>query len=90
MKKLILSLIYIIANCYYLFAQPTIQWQKIFGGTNLENAFSVQQTSDGGCIIAGSSSSEDGDVTGNHGTDDYWIIKLNSLGILEWQKSYGR
>ena len=43
----------------------------------------------GGYIIAGSSDSVDGDVGGNHGDFDYWVVKLDSNGILEWQKSYG-
>ncbi|MDR2352832.1 MAG: T9SS C-terminal target domain-containing protein [Deltaproteobacteria bacterium] len=67
----------------------TLQWQKIFGGRLSEYASSIQRTSDGGYIIAGYSDSNDGDVTGNHGKDDYWIVKLDSLGNLQWQKSLG-
>jgi hypothetical protein len=66
-----------------------IEWQKCLGGTHRDIAKSIQQTIDGGYIIAGSSGSNDGDVTGNHGGDDYWIVKLNSSGLIEWQKSLG-
>ncbi len=66
-----------------------IQWQKALGGSGWEEAWSVQQTTDGGFIIAGRSGSTDGDVTGFHGYLDYWVVKLNSLGELEWQKSLG-
>ena len=68
---------------------PSIQWQKSLGGSSYDLAKSIQQTSDGGYIIAGESDSTNGDVTGNHGTSDFWIVKLNALGIIEWQKSLG-
>ena len=67
----------------------TIEWQKLLGGSGFEGANSIQQTSDGGFIIAGVSHSNDGDVTGNHGNADYWIVKLTNTGIIEWQKSLG-
>ncbi|MCK9447725.1 MAG: T9SS type A sorting domain-containing protein [Bacteroidales bacterium] len=73
-----------------LYAQaPEIEWQKSLGGSGMEVAFSIQQTSDGGYITAGYSNSNDGDVSGNHGDRDYWIVKLDNAGNLEWQKSIG-
>ena len=68
----------------------TIQWQKCFGGTLEDFPYSIQQTTDGGYIIAGQTASNDGDVSGNHGGDhDMWVIKLNSTGALQWQKCLG-
>ncbi|MEX2350099.1 MAG: hypothetical protein WD554_04410, partial [Flavobacteriaceae bacterium] len=64
-------------------------WQKTLGGTGYDVAHSVQQTADGGYIVAGFSNSNDGDVSGNHGDFDYWIVKLDSNGSLIWQKSLG-
>ena len=66
-----------------------IVWQQSFGGSNSQSANSVQQTSDGGYIVAGESNSVDGVVTGNHGGFDYWIVKLDASGNLIWQKSLG-
>ncbi|WP_294286373.1 T9SS C-terminal target domain-containing protein [uncultured Chryseobacterium sp.] len=67
-----------------------MEWQKVMGGTGTEFANSVKQTADGGYIIAGESTSADGDVTtGNQGSADFWVIKLSALGILEWQKTFG-
>ena len=66
-----------------------IQWQKALGGSDREDAWDVQQTTDGGYIVVGRSSSTDGDVTINHGGVDYWIVKLNSTGSIEWQRSHG-
>lgn len=67
----------------------TIEWQKTLGGTNIDMASSVQQTSDGGYIVAGVTLSNNGDVTGNHGSYDYWVVKLDSTGIIQWQKALG-
>ena len=64
-------------------------WQKTFGGSGDESANSIHQTLDGGYIVAGQSDSNDGDVSGNHGYNDYWVIKLDVNGLLQWQKSLG-
>ena len=68
---------------------PTIEWQKCLGGTDWDEAYSIQQTSDGGFIMAGETRSNDGNVSGNHGAADYWVVKLNSSGDIEWQKCLG-
>ncbi len=63
-----------------------IQWQKALGGNGTEDAYSVQQTVDGDFIIAGGSSSGySGDVTYNHGFEDYWVVKLSAnVGISDY------
>ena len=66
-----------------------IEWEKTFGGTLTETAASILQTNDGGFIFATWSNSNDGDVTGNHGGADFWVVKMSSSGDIEWQKSYG-
>jgi len=66
-----------------------ILWSKTIGGTQFEGASSVDITFDGGYIIGGSTTSNDGDVSGNHGETDYWIVKLDSAGNIQWQKCYG-
>ena len=66
-----------------------IEWQKCLGGTSWDEAYSIQQTSNSGFIVAGKTNSNNGDVSGNHGGDDYWVVKLNSLGDIEWQKCLG-
>src|SRR5690606_20007240 len=68
---------------------PDVEWQKSLGGSGEDTAHSIQQTADGGYIIAGSSVSNNGDVTGNHGNEDYWVVKLNTMGDIQWQKSLG-
>lgn len=72
-----------------LTATGNLQWQKCFGGSWHEYANSVQQTSDGGYVITGSTESNDGDVSNNYGNEDCWLIKLDSLGSLQWEKNLG-
>ena len=68
---------------------PSIQWQNSLGGSLDDIASSVQETSDGGFIVAGYSDSNDGDVSGNHGGDDVWVLKLDEQGNLIWQNALG-
>jgi hypothetical protein len=74
----------------YIGAQvPAIEWQKTFGGSGTDTAFSVRATSDGGYIAAGTTGSSNGDVTLNQGYYDLWIVKLDVDGTIAWQKTYG-
>ena len=66
-----------------------IEWQKSVGGSNNDIAYSIQQTIEGGYIVAGETWSNDGDVTNNNGSRDIWVVKLNTSGEIEWQKSLG-
>ncbi|UOK41500.1 MULTISPECIES: T9SS type A sorting domain-containing protein [Flavobacterium] len=67
----------------------TIQWKRTLGGSGLDNINSIQQTLDGGYILAGSTNSSDGDITSNQGGYDCWVIKLNSSGTIVWKKTFG-
>ena len=66
-----------------------IQWQSVLGGSADDRALAVAPTSDGGFVIAGQTASNDGDVTGNHGDRDAWLVKLDGTGALQWQRCYG-
>ena len=61
-----------------------IENDRLVGGNGDENANDIQQTSDGGNIIVGySTSSANGDVSyTNHGLEDYWIVKLDATGNI--------
>ncbi len=66
-----------------------IQWQKTYGGTNVEVATSLRQTLDGGYIIGCQTFSNDGDIISNHGEADVWLIKVDDTGAVVWNKTYG-
>src|SRR5207244_1413693 len=67
------------------------QWDKDFGGNDLEYEAIGYQTNDGGYIIAGySESGINGNKTqANWGGGDFWIIKIDSIGNYQWDKDYG-
>jgi len=81
---------------------PNIEWQQCLGGiysqadTSSGLLFSgqdwikkIRKTDDGGYILVGSTGSNDTDVSGNHGLMDIWVVKLNSTGVIQWQKCFG-
>ncbi len=61
----------------------SVQWYKTLGGTGDDWAFSLQQTSDGGYIVAGVTESF------GAGRSDAWVIKLDGDGRVQWQKIFG-
>jgi hypothetical protein len=75
--------------CHKLDATGNIQWRRYFGGTNNDRSYDVVQANDGGYVVTGFSESTDFDISNNHGSYDYWIIKLDSRGNLLWEKSFG-
>jgi hypothetical protein len=60
-----------------------IEWQKCLGGTGVfgDNPYVIIQTPDGGYVMAGRSDSQNGDVTGNHGKEDLWVVKLQGSAV---------
>jgi Fe-S-cluster-containing hydrogenase component 2 len=72
-----------------LASDGSLEWQKSYGGSHHDTATDILQTTDGGYIVAGRSASEDGQITNHHGSTDYWVLKLSSEGIIEWENSYG-
>ena len=68
-----------------------ILWQNSIGGNIADKLYSMQQASDGGFVLGGSSRSNiSGDKTENsNGHDDYWIVKIDSIGNIQWQNTIG-
>ncbi len=64
-------------------SQGQILWQKTYGGPKADYGHSVSPTPDGGCIVAGTTSS-----FGSGGFDG-WILKLDRKGSIQWEKTYG-
>ena len=68
-----------------------IQWQNTIGGTDFDYLTCIQQATDGGYILGGYSFSDiSGDKIENSvGYYDYWIIKIDSIGNIQWQNTIG-
>lgn len=68
-----------------------LAWQRSYGGSGEELPFSIQQTSDMGYIFTGiTASSNSGEVGQNHGGRyDLWVVKLDSMNRIQWQKTLG-
>ncbi len=64
-------------------------WTALFGGSSGETGLDVKATADGGCIVLGRTYSDDGDVIGHIGGYDFWVLKLDASGNLQWQKCLG-
>lgn len=60
-----------------------LQWVNSYGGDNDDSCSSVVQTSDGGYVLAGRTQSY------GAGNWDFYLVKADSNGVLEWQKTYG-
>lgn len=69
--------------------ESTVAWVQNLGGSSNEEGLSITPTKDGGLMTAGFSYSEDGILTSNEGWQDGWMIKTNSEGHIEWQKTIG-
>ncbi|CAA9197335.1 hypothetical protein FLA105534_01581 [Flavobacterium bizetiae] len=71
--------------------QGDIEWQRTYGGQYADVLRSMEQTTDNGYILAGYSNSPiSGDKTvSNKGIGDFWIIKINDTGEIQWQNTYG-
>jgi hypothetical protein len=67
------------------------QWDKTLGGNNRNELSALQQTSDGGYMLGGSSiSNKSGDKTeDSRGASDYWAVKLDAAGNKQWDKTIG-
>jgi len=64
--------------------EPAAEWSKIFGGSNTDEGWYVERTSDGGYIITGYTFSYGG------GQADVWLIKTDANGDKQWDRTFGR
>jgi len=78
-------------------AQPVAQWDRSYGGNLWEECFTAKQTQDGGFLLGGlTTSTPSGQVSeatfdtflGNS-TGDYWVVKTDEDGAVEWDRRYG-
>ena len=88
MKNLTFLLIFII-NGLNIFSQTLqIDWQACLGGSNSDYAMDILEL-DNGFLILGNTYSNDGDISLNHGVNDLWLVRIDSIGNILWEKCYG-
>jgi hypothetical protein len=61
-----------------------LKWQKTIGSNGVNRANSIEQTPDGGYIVAGNAGSNSGDVLGFYGNSDFCFAKLSPKGAVQW------
>ena len=66
-----------------------IIWQKTIGGSQVDLCYTIQALQDGNYVFGGGTYSNDGDVSGHHGDQDFWIVKINTSGAILWHRSLG-
>ena len=95
MRKNLFWFLVFISNFSFSHAQLVKTWDSRFGGSIEDNIFCLEQTRDGGYILGGNSASGVGGDKTQPNWDtcqqsfDYWIVKIDSLGNLQWDKRYG-
>ncbi|WP_298779505.1 hypothetical protein [uncultured Polaribacter sp.] len=70
-------------------SEDILIWSKTFGGTDDDRGADIIATNDGGFALLGYSKSNDGNVTTNAGSQDFWVIKITADGNITWQKTFG-
>jgi len=60
-----------------------MQWDRTYGGTSDDLAYSVIATSDGGYVLIGSTTSF------GSGSEDFWLVKTDADGYMQWNRTYG-
>jgi predicted secreted protein len=64
-------------------ANGNLQWNRTYGGADVDNGYVVFQTADGGYVMMGDTNS-----FGAGGTDA-WLVKTDASGNTQWNKTYG-
>lgn len=66
-----------------------VVWERTYGGSSADSFINVIDPNANQLILIGSTASNDGDVAGNHGEGDVWVVKLDEDGVLVWQNTLG-
>jgi hypothetical protein len=89
MKKKSLLLSFLFSSLIVSAQSPAITWEKAVGGSTDDYGYFVNTTADGGYIVAGSTTSADGDMSANFGSTDVLLSKYDNNGTVQWTKNLG-
>jgi len=64
-------------------ADGTMMWNRTYGGTDVDGAYALLQTADGGYALAGRTNSF------GAGNEDFWLVKTDAAGTMQWNQTYG-
>ncbi len=70
-------------------ANGAILWSKCYGGTDYDQIYQILFSAGNGFTICSMSSSNDGDISGQNGIGDFWLVQCDSIGAIQWQQCYG-
>lgn len=70
-------------------AERKILWQRCFGGTDADAAYSFAALDDGAVLVAAACNSVNGDIVNSKGNRDIWLIKFDGVGNIVWKKNFG-
>lgn len=70
-------------------AEGNLVWRYYFGGSNNDRAHAVSPSPDGGFVMAGFSESADYDISDPRGSYDFWVVKVDGEGRLQWEENLG-
>ena len=79
----VLSAIFVFSPVFLGLSAGQVTFERVYGGSRTDIAYSVRQTPDGGYIVAGETRSF------GAGGVDVWLVKTDSLGDTVWTKTYG-
>jgi hypothetical protein len=75
--------------CHKLDQNGDLQWSRYYGGKSNDRSYDAIETQDGNFLIVGTSESQDVDIGDPLGGYDIWVIKIDPMGSLIWEKSVG-
>ncbi|MAB39096.1 MAG: hypothetical protein CL528_03480 [Aequorivita sp.] len=90
-RNLIASLVLTFITVSLYAQDPNILWQRTIGGSDWDQPSFISKTNDGGFVVGGFSESNiSGEKTENsRGGYDYWVVKFDNSGNIQWQKTLG-
>ena len=75
--------------CHKISAEGVVEWRNYYGGTSNDRSYDAVELSNGNFVLVGTSESMDVDVSNPLGSYDVWVVMIDPLGNLIWEKSLG-